>query len=271
MDPRRTTTTTLLLALLALGSTGFGRCGSGWKVTWQDEFDGPAGQAPDPASWSADIGTDWGNAQLEFDTDRPENVALDGAGHLVITARKETYQGSAYTSARLLTKEKVVTRFGRVEARMKLPSGQGLWPAFWLLGANIDQVGWPTCGEIDVMEYRGQEPLVVHGTLHGPGYSGGNPITASTSLPGPAGFDQDFHVFAVEWDAGLVAFEVDGRVYAAVSREDLPAGTSWVFDQPFFVLLNLAVGGTYVGAPNAATTFPQQLVVDYVRISQRDP
>ncbi len=270
MDPRRTTTT-LLLALLALGTTGFGRCGSEWKVAWQDEFEGPAGQAPDPATWSADIGTDWGNAQLEFDTDRPENVSLDGAGNLVITARRETYQGQPYTSARLLTKEKRVQRYGRIEARMKLPIGQGMWPAFWLLGANIDQVGWPTCGEIDVMEYKGQEPRTIYATLHGPGYSGGAGLSTAKSLEGGATFADDFHVFAVEWDEALVAFELDGEVYQAIRKGDQPAGTTWVFDQPFFILLNLAVGGNYVGAPDASTVFPQRLVVDYVRVYQRDP
>jgi beta-glucanase (GH16 family) len=260
-----------VVAILALGLTGFGRCGSSWKLTWQDEFDGAAGQPPDPASWSADIGTDWGNAQLEFDTDRPENVALDGQGHLVITARRESYQGSAYTSARLLTKEKRAYKLGRVEARMKLPVGQGMWPAFWMLGANIDQVGWPTCGEIDIMENRGQLPLTVLGTIHGPGYSGGNAISGNLTLPGPAGFDQDFHVFAVEWDEGSVAFEVDGQIYHVVRATQLPAGTRWVFDQPFYLLLNLAVGGTFVGSPDATTVFPQQLVVDWVRVYSRDP
>jgi len=260
-----------VVAILALGLTGFGRCGSDWKLAWQDEFEGPAGQPPDPASWSADIGTGWGNAQLEFDTDRPENVALDGDGHLVITARRETYQGSAYTSARLLTKEKREFRFGRIEARLQLPVGQGLWPAFWMLGANIDQVGWPTCGEVDIMEYRGQEPLVNHATIHGPGYSGGGAVTDSFSLPGPAGFDQAFHVFSAEWDEGSIIFAVDGEMYQVVRPSDLPAGAAWAFDQPFYLLLNLAVGGNYVGPPDASTVFPQRLVVDWVRVYARDP
>lgn len=261
----------VVLGLLSIGLTGFGRCGSTWKLVWSDEFDGAAGQAPSAASWTADVGTGWGNAQLEYDTDRTENAALDGQGHLVITARRESYLDAAYTSARLQTKGKRSFKYGRIEARMKLPVGQGMWPAFWLLGSDIDRVGWPTCGEIDVMEFKGQEPLSIHGTVHGPGYSGGNGIGATATLPGPAGFDQDFHVFAVEWDDGLVAFEVDGVAYNAVSKADLPAGTSWVFDQPFHILLNLAVGGTYVGAPSGATVFPQELVVDYVRVYQRDP
>ncbi len=267
---------TVVIALLGLGATGFARCGSSWKLAWQDEFDGAAGQAPSPALWTAELGTGpqqdgWGNGQLEYDTDRPENAALDGAGHLVITARRESYQGSAYTSARLKTQGKREQKFGRIEASIKLPVGQGLWPAFWLLGADIEQVGWPTCGEIDVMEYRGQQPLVVQSTVHGPGYSGGDAITNTFTLPGPAGFDQDFHLFAVEWDEGQVAFEVDGTVFQAVQKADLPAGKAWVFDKPFFVLLNLAVGGTFVGAPNASTPFPQAMVVDYLRVYERDP
>lgn len=262
---------TVVIALLGLGATGFARCGSSWKLAWQDEFDGAAGQAPNPATWTADIGTDWGNQQLEFDTDFPENVSLDGAGHLVITARRQAYQGSAYTSARLKTQGKREQALGRIEASMKLPVGQGLWPAFWLLGADIDRVGWPSCGEIDVMEYRGQQPLVAQGSVHGPGYSGGGAITSTFALPGPAGFDQDFHLFAIEWDLGRIAYEVDGEIYQVVQRSDLPPGAAWVFDKPFFILLNLAVGGTFVGSPGASTAFPQAMVVDYLRVFERDP
>lgn len=262
---------TPLLVLLAFGLTGFARCGSSWKLVWQDEFDGATGQAPNPGTWGADVGTDWGNQQLEYDTGRPENVSLDGEGHLVITALRESYLGSAYTSARILTKGKLELRYGRVEARIRLPAGKGIWPAFWLLGANIDEVGWPACGEIDVMEMKGQDPLTVYATLHGPGYSGGASLSRSYRLPGPAGFDEDFHLFALEWDEGQVALEVDGQVYQVVTRNDLPAGAPWVFDRPFFILLNLAVGGNYVGSPDASTVFPQRMVVDYVRILERDP
>jgi len=263
---------TAALALVTLGLVGSGRCGSEWKLAWQDEFDGAAGQAPDPGTWTPEVGTGWGNQQLEYDTDRIENAALDGQGNLAITAIKEPYQGSAYTSARLITKGKVEVKRGRVEARIKLPVGQGMWPAFWLLGANIDEVGWPTCGEIDVMEYRGQDPFVALGTLHGPGYSGGSAIGRTYTLPAGAGFDADFHVFAVEWDEGLITWEVDGALYHSVSKQDLPAGTRWVFDDgPFYVILNLAVGGTFVGPPNASTVFPQSMLVDYVRVYERDP
>jgi beta-glucanase (GH16 family) len=267
---------TVVLALLALSLTGFARCGGGWKQVWQDEFEGAAGQVPKPGTWSYDVGTGpsgdgWGNGQLEYDTARPDNVSLDGAGHLAITARREAWQGSSYTSARILTKGRVAQTRGRIEASIQLPVGKGIWPAFWLLGADIDTVGWPACGEIDVMEAKGQDPLTVYGTLHGPGYSGGNAIGRSYTLQGEAGFDQAFHLFAVEWDEDQIVWEVDGDIYHAVRRSELPAGAAWVFDRPFFVLLNLAVGGpNWGGAPDGTTQFPQTMLVDYVRIFERD-
>jgi len=260
---------TAAILLMTLGLAGFGRCGPEWELTWREEFDGPAGQAPNAAVWTHDVGTGWGNQQLEFDTDRTENAALDGQGNLAIVARRESWQGSNYTSARIVTKGKVERKYGRIEARIQLPAGQGLWPAFWLLGANIDQVGWPTCGEIDVMEFRGQAPGVAIGSLHGPGYSAGNSISSTLTLPEGQGFDQGFHVFGIEWDEGLITWNVDGRVYHSVGRADLPAGAAWVFDQPFYVILNLAVGGNFVGPPNAATQFPATMLVDWVRVYER--
>jgi beta-glucanase (GH16 family) len=234
-------------------------------LTWQDEFDGPAGQSPDPTKWGYDLGTDWGNRQLEYDTDRPTNVSLDGEGHLVIVARREDYLGCAYTSARINTNGRFAQTRGRFEARLKLPVGQGLWPAFWLLGANFASAGWPACGEIDIMEYRGQQPTVVHGSLHGPGYSGGSAITHSFTAPYGA-FDTDFHVFAVDWSEEAISWSVDGTTYATATPADLPAGTTWVFGHPFFVILNVAVGGNFVGGPDATTVFPQTMTVDYVRV-----
>ena len=234
-------------------------------LIWADEFEGPAGQSPDPAKWRFDIGTDWGNDQLEYDTDRPENVSLDGDGRLAITAREEQYEGQPYTSGRIKTQGRFARTYGRFEARIELPVGQGLWPAFWLLGADIESRGWPLCGEIDIMEYRGQEPNVVHGSLHGPGYSGGGAVTGRFTLPG-AGFDQGFHVFAVEWEPERITWLVDGVVYQRRTPEDLPGGTGWVFDHPFFIILNVAVGGNFVGDPDASTGFPQTMLVDWVRV-----
>ena len=245
-------------------------------LVWSDEFDGRAGSPVDPTRWVADTGGQgWGNRERQYYTPGTENASLDGAGHLVITARAEVpdssrqcwYGGCRYTSARLLTKGRFETAYGRIEARIRIPRGQGLWPAFWLLGANIDSVGWPASGEIDVMENIGREPAMVHGTLHGPGYSGDKGVTASHSLPGAA-FADDFHVFAVEWTPGEIRWLVDAREYRRTTPADLPPGARWVFDHPFFLLLNVAVGGAWPGDPDASTTFPQRMVVDYIRVSR---
>jgi beta-glucanase (GH16 family) len=254
------------IALLLAGLPGCSR-DDAWEVVvvWQDEFEGPAGQSPDPSKWRFDIGTDWGNAQLEYDTDRPENVSLDGEGHLAITARKEQYLGSEYTSGRINTYTLFAQERGRFEARIKLPIGQGIWPAFWLLGADFETVGWPACGEIDIMEYRGQEPSIVHGSLHGPGYSGGSAITGHYELDGE-GLDEDFHIFALEWDADSITWLIDGTAYQTFTPDDLPSGANWAFEGPFFVILNVAVGGHFVGSPDESTSFPQTMLVDWVRV-----
>ena len=236
-----------------------------WQLVWEDEFDGPAGQLPDPTHWRFDIGTDWGNAQLEYDTDRPENVSLDGVGRLAITARREDYNGRAYTSGRINTLGFFAQARGRFEARIHLPVGQGIWPAFWLLGTNFTSVGWPECGEIDIMEYRGQQPNILHGSLHGPGYSGGSAVTGRFTVPG-AGLNADFHVFALEWDSERITWILDDTRYQTVTPRNLPQGARWVFDHPFFIILNVAVGGNFVGSPDASTTFPQTMLVDWVRV-----
>ena len=256
----------ILLMMVSGCSESTGPESQEWQLVWQDEFEGAANQLPDSTKWDFDIGTGWGNAQLEYDTDRPENVSLDGNGNLAIVARKEAYQGSAYTSARITTKGLFERAYGRFEARIKLPWGQGLWPAFWMLGKNIDDVSWPACGEIDIMEYRGQETSKIHGSLHGPGYCGGNPVTAEYELPN-ARFDTDFHIFAVEWSSNNIDFYVNETRYQAVKPEDVPG--TWVFDHPFFIILNVAVGGNYVGPPNASTVFPQTMLIDYVRVYER--
>jgi beta-glucanase (GH16 family) len=263
------------LAIAAWGALSLGgRCGGdeglpivpAGAVIWHDDFDGAAGQPPSAANWTYDVGGDgWGNHQLEYDTDAATNVALDGAGHLVITARAETRGSNAYTSARIVTRGLFSQKYGKFSGRMKLPSGPGLWPAFWMLGSNLATASWPACGEIDVMEYRGQEPGVVHGSVHGPGYSGGGAVTKSYSLPGGAHFDDDFHVFAVTWSPDRVVFSVDDVAYQTVTPADLN-GSDWVFDHPFFIILNVAVGGDYVGPPTSATKFPTQLVVDWVKV-----
>jgi beta-glucanase (GH16 family) len=262
----------LLLAALPLLTLVAAGCRSSTSpeeigLIWQDEFDGPAGQLPDSTSWRFDEGTDWGNNQLEYDTARPENVSMDGDGHLAITAIEEDYLGREYTSGRINTWQLFEHTRGRFEARIKLPIGQGIWPAFWLLGANFDDagVGWPACGEIDIMEYRGQLPSVVTGALHGPGYSGGHSLGGQYGLP-DATFNDDFHVFAIEWNATSITWLVDDTPYMSIGPEDLPDGTTWVFNHPFFIILDVAVGGNYVGPPNETTTFPQTMLVDWVRV-----
>ena len=242
-----------------------------WTLTMSDEFDGDEGTPPDSAMWTYDIGGDgWGNNQLEFNTDHVENVSHDGQGHLRIVAREESFMGNDYTSARIKTQGLFEQEHGRVEARIKLPTGSGLWPAFWMLGANIDEVPWPDSGEIDIMEYQGQRPERVIGTLHGPGYSGASPISNDFILPGGETFADDFHIFAVEWDPSLIRFFVDDEKYHSVRSTDaeVPRG-KWVFNNEFFVILNLAVGGNLGGPVGPDTVFPAEVLVDYVRIFER--
>ena len=241
---------------------------------WHDEFDGPAETSFDRAKWTADTGgTGFGNKEREFYTTLSENAALDGHGHLVITARAEPpssnrqcwYGRCLYTSTRLKTEGLFSQAYGRFEARIRIPRGQGMWPAFWMLGDDIAKAGWPQSGEIDIMENIGREPPIVHGTLHGPGYSGEHGIGRADTLRSGI-YTDDFHIYAVEWRPNQVVWFVDGRQYNRVTPADLPKGTKWVYDHPFFLLLNLAVGGGWPGDPNASTTFPQEMVVDYVRV-----
>ena len=269
----------------------------GWTLVWSDEFDGPDGSGPDPTKWTYDIGGNgWGNRELEYYTDRPRNVFIRD-GNLVITAVRENYSGPAdphqsadgsparqvsaakpvthhYTSARLKTQGRFSQEYGRFEARIRIPYGQGMWPAFWMLGDDIDKIEWPRCGEIDIMENIGKEPSKVHGSLHGPGPSdavpGTDDLTASYTLP-RGRFADAFHVFAVEWEPQVIRFYVDDHLYATGTPADLPHGAGWAFDHPFFLLLNLAVGGTWPGSPDASTHFPQQMLVDYVRVYARQP
>jgi len=248
-----------------------------WTLVWSDEFSGPAGAAVDGTKWVAETGGHgWGNQEKEYYTAGTANAAVDGDGRLVITARAEPansplscwYGACRYTSARLITKSRFETTYGRFEARIRIPRGQGIWPAFWMLGANIDGVGWPQCGEIDIMENIGREPKIVHGTMHGPGYSGGSSIGGSFQL-GVESFADDFHVFSVEWVPGEIRWLVDDKEYTRKTTSNLPVGATWVFDRPFFLLLNVAVGGVWPGDPDGSTVFPQQMLVDYVRVYRR--
>ncbi len=240
-------------------------------LVWSDEFTGPSGALVDATRWVPEIGGHgWGNNELEFYTDRGRNASLDGDGNLAIQALREHFEGGGvareYTSARLKTQGRFEQAYGRFEARIKIPRGQGIWPAFWLLGADIDGVGWPRCGEIDVMENIGRETATVHGSMHGPGFSGGGSLSAAYTLPGGAAFADAFHVFAVEWEPAAVRFYVDGSLYETRTPADLKPGQTWVFDHPFFILLNVAVGGDWPGSPDASSVFPQTMLVDYVRV-----
>lgn len=233
-----------------------------WTLVWQDEFNSPG--APDATKWSYDIGTGpdnngWGNNELESYTSNSNNIVIED-GNLKITAIKS---GTSYTSARIKTQGLFEQAYGRIEARIKLPYGSGMWPAFWMLGKNKSTVGWPQCGEIDIMEGIGQQPNIVHGTVHGPGYSGGNAITASYGLENGR-FDADYHIFAVEWTVNCIDFYVDNTLYERITPSKVTG--EWVYNQPFFIILNLAVGGDYVGYPNNYTNFPQTMYVDYVRV-----
>jgi beta-glucanase (GH16 family) len=245
-----------------------------WSVTWSDEFNGANGSAPDPSRWAVVTGGNgWGNKELEYYTQRLENVQIED-GNLVITALQENYTGPDsvtrnFTSARMQTKGKFDQTYGRFEARIKIPYGQGIWPAFWLLGSDMDQSHWPGAGEIDIMENIGREPSAVHGTIHGPGYSGDKGIGAPYALPS-ARFADDYHLYAVEWEPNQIRFYVDDHLYETRTPADLPQGTKWVYDHPFYILLNCAVGGGWPGNPDATSTFPQKMLVDYVRVYKRE-
>jgi beta-glucanase (GH16 family) len=240
-----------------------------WHLVWQDDFDGPADQLPDSATWRFDVGTDWGNRQLEYDTDRPQNVSVDGHGRLRIIAREERYEESDYTSGRINTRGFFSQKYGRIEARILLPIGQGIWPAFWMLGAGYPDVPWPDCGEIDIMEYRGQEPNILVGSVHGPGHYGSNAISGEYQSSGY--LNEQYHVYAIEWDNNGISWFIDDTQYHRVEPDDLPDGARWVYDRPFFIILNVAVGGNFVGPPNDETVFPQTMLVDWVRVYEFGP
>lgn len=244
------------------------------NLVWEDNFDVEG--TPDASKWAFEIGDGtaqgipgWGNNELQYYTDRLENVKVEN-GVLAITARQESFQGSGYTSARLITKGLFQQQYGRFEARIKVPTGQGYWPAFWLLGDDSNGEVWPQIGEIDIMEYLGNEPTKVFGTIHGPGYSGGESISKEYTIENDR-FDSGFHVFGIEWSSQAINFYVDDKLYQTLTPADVDDETNgegeWVFnDREFYIILNVAVGGNLPGPPNADTVFPQSMYVDYVRV-----
>lgn len=251
---------------------------TGWQLVWNDEFNASAGAPPNQMYWGYELGDGtvngipgWGNDELQYYTDSTENATTDGLGNLVITAKEADgsllcyYGPCQYTSARLLTKNKFEIAYGRIEARIKVPSGAGLWPAFWSLGTDIDRVGWPQSGEIDIMENVGRLPNEIFGTIHGPGYSGGNSFGQIYDFGQPVA--NDFHTFAVEWQPDEIHWYVDGIRYHSATPADV-APNEWVFNHPFYLLLNVAIGGNFGGAVGEDTIFPQMMLVDYVRLYQ---
>jgi len=272
------------VALLTASSCGGGTIAqppilpptSGFILVWSDEFSSANGSAPDSTKWTYDLGGGgWGNQELQSYTSRPQNVQMQ-KGNLVITALQKNYTGTDgiarnYTSARLKSQNLFAQAYGRFEARIKIPRGQGIWPAFWMLGNDISQNGWPKCGEIDIMENIGREPGIIHGSLHGP--SSVAPTSDRTStifLPAGQNYVDDFHVYAIEWEPGAVRFYLDSSNYATFTEDQWPSGGQWVFDHPFFIILNLAVGGVWPGNPGSTTQFPQQMLVDYVRVYSKN-
>ncbi len=230
-----------------------------WTLVWEDEFNGTNGTLPDATKWTYDLGANgWGNNELENYTNNTANVQQKD-GNLVITAIKS---GTSYTSARIKTQGLYDHAYGRVEARIKIPQGQGIWPAFWMLGNDIATVNWPNCGEIDIMENIGKQPTIVYGTLHGPTqFSIGGSYTLPTGK-----LADDFHIYAIEWEPTQIRIYFDNILYTTKTTADIPQGVHWPFDHPFFIILNVAVGGNWPGNPDATTVFPQQMLVDYVRV-----
>jgi beta-glucanase (GH16 family)/glycerophosphoryl diester phosphodiesterase len=228
---------------------------AGLKLVWSDEFN--YNGEPDSTKWGYNIGAHrWGNNELEYYTNRPENVTVQN-GVLKITAVKENYEGSPYTSARLISKNKFAFTYGKVEIRAKLPAGVGTWPALWMLGNNIDSVGWPQSGEIDIMEQRGSELNKIFGTLHYPGRSGGNADGSTTVITNAT---TEFHIYSLEWSPSSIKIFVDGLLYhTVINSVNLP------FNHDFFLIMNIAMGGDFGGSVDPAFK-SASMDVDYIRV-----
>jgi beta-glucanase (GH16 family) len=250
-----------------------------YTQVWSDEFDGAAGSSVDPAKWSFDLGDGctagicgWGNNEKEYYTNASDNASLDGQGHLAIVARPAVlnttcyYGPCKYTSAKITTRGKMSAAPGRVEARIRIPKGQGLWPAFWMLGNDFGTVGWPASGELDIMENKGSAPSTSSSAIHGPGYSGNTPFAHANTISAPATLADDYHLYAVEWDAVGASFYVDGIMHYQVLRGDIQRYGTSILDKPYYIILNLAVGGNFDGDPASDSILPATMLVDYVRV-----
>ncbi len=238
-----------------------------WKLVWSDEFDGANGTAIDGSKWKSETGNNsgWGNAELEYYTDSVNNCYQDN-GNLIIKAIKEKKEGFDYTSARIVTQENFDFKYGKIEMKAKLPQGNGIWPAFWMLGSNFDTEGWPKCGEVDIMEHIGKMSQKIHGTLHATGYSGSYGITGS--IKSKSSLYDSYHTYSLEWNEEGFKWYFDGKKYHEVYKKNIKSGI-WPFDSEFFILLNLAVGGYWPGYPDETTQFPQTYTIDYIRVYQQ--
>ncbi len=239
---------------------------AGYRLNWSDEFEG---NEINTENWTHEFGASgWGNQESQYYTDRPDNSFVQD-GRLVIEAKRENFDGAPYTSARMITKEKQTFTFGRVDIRATLPEGQGIWPALWMLGSNISTIGWPACGEIDIMELVGHEPDIVHGTGHW-GEQGQVPSDrrgGDYKLPRGEKFSDQFHVFSIIWEPGQIEWYVDDNKYFTLRTSDVNG--NYPFDNEFFFIFNIAVGGQWPGYPDATTQFPQRMIVDYIRVFDR--
>jgi len=238
------------------------------RLVFADEFNGASGSKPDAAKWTIDPGTGQ-NGEVQYYTNN-DNAAMDGAGHLVMSARKETVGGRDYTSHRMNTGNKFAFQYGRVEARIKVPKGNGLWPAFWMMGADfLTGRPWPYNGEVDIMEVLGRNTTESYSTLHAPAYNGAGGYGLKYNLPGGGDFANDYHVWAAQWDSKGITYFVDNQQVFFASKETVEATRGpWIFDHPFYIILNLAVGGDFPGPVDATTPFPSQMLVDYVHVYQ---
>lgn len=241
-----------------------------YQLVWEDNFEG---DTLDEENWSFQIGDGcaegicgWGNNELEYYTDRSENVRVED-GKLIVEARKEAFSGYAYTSGRIVSKGKAEWRFGKIEIRAKLPKGQGVWPAIWMLPTQNVFGGWPKSGEIDIMELVGHKPEEVHGTIHyGPEWPN-NKFTGKSYRLRESDFSEDFHTFSLIWERNLIIWEVDGDEFFRVTPSTT-ANNGYPFNEVFHLILNVAVGGNWPGSPDQSTAFPQRMEVDYIRVYQ---
>lgn len=239
---------------------------AGWKLVWSDEFD-RAG-APDAAKWGYEKGLVRNNEKQFYTENRRENARVEG-GRLILEAHKEAMQGGDFTSASLITKGKAEWKYGRVEVKAKLPAARGTWPAIWMMPGNKNKVRWPDCGEIDIMEHVGHDPARIHGTLHSGAYNHTKGTQRSGQLKVPS-FATDFHVYAMEWTEGKIVMEIDGKSYVTFEKKSGDSEAEWPFEKPFYLILNLAIGGAWGGQKGIdEAAFPQRMEVDYVRVYQR--